>query len=114
LNHNAVILIREIANRIEEASGSIVMDLDTWEKLCLLILPEWYQDRPDDDRGPTHAAPGSEEKIIIIEGRVERGRSPFHADDLRLDMRPAPERRGDYYTLHATGDHPSIWYDDQG
>jgi len=102
LNHNATILIREIANRIEEASGSIVMDLDTWEKLCLLILPEWYQDRPDDDRGPTDAAPGSEEKLAIFQDRVERGRSPFHTGDPVLDTRTAPERSG-YHNVDRAG-----------
>lgn len=100
MNHNATILIREIANRIEEASGSIVMDLDTWEKLCLLILPEWYQDRPEDDRGPTQESPGTEEKIKILQNRVKRGRSPFHSGDTIVQNKPTPERR-DSYTMHA-------------
>lgn len=84
MNYNATILVREVAARIEEASASIVMDLATWETLCLIVLPEWYQDRPEDDRGATQAEPGSSEKIQVISERVERDRSPFHSQDFTI------------------------------
>lgn len=86
MNYNATILVREVAARIEEASASIVMDLKTWETLCLIILPEWYQDRPDDDRGATQAEPGSNEKIQVISERVKRDRSPFHPQDFTIAL----------------------------
>jgi len=102
VNHNATILVREVAERIEEASASIVMDLAAWETLCLIILPEFYQDRPEDDRGATQAEPGSFEKIQVISERVGRDRSPFHAQDRVIASSAfSPSNRHETYKLRG-------------
>ena len=91
MNHNGTILIRTIAQRIETAAGVITIDLENWERLCSLVLPEWYADRPAPDE-PTTLPPGSAEKLDVFESRIESGLDLFHADDARLQHAPSRDR----------------------
>lgn len=92
MNHNGTILVRTIAQRIEEAAGVITLDLVNWERLCAHVLPEWYADRPQDPDGPTTLAPGSSEKLDLFEARIESGVDLFHVDDARLQHAPTGAR----------------------
>lgn len=102
-NHNQTILIRVLVERIEEASGAISMEVEAWDTFCRMVLPEFFGDRPEDEKS-TAAAPGTAEKLDRMQARVAKGLNPFNEFDTKLTHRPTAGKAPNYKLSEELGD----------
>jgi hypothetical protein len=86
MNSRQTVSLWELVERLEKLAAEFDLPPDKWVLLCHRLAPEWYAD-PAQPKEPTSLEPGSEEKIRLMQRRAKGGKSVFHAEDKRGNLR---------------------------
>lgn len=86
MNSRQTVSLWALVERLEKLAAEFDLPPAQWVLLCHRLAPEWYAE-PAPPKEPTQLEPGSEDKIILMQRRAKAGKSVFHAEDRRGNLR---------------------------